>query len=206
MTLGKIKGGINFMFNEERLNKGTYSDVMGISEPASSESYNLQRHWEVIDTLTDMTTGEKTEYRYFNTVVNSCSNLIACLLKGQSGYAGLQYWAVGSGNPSMSNTSPDTPSVTDTKLLAETFRKAIAPTDIAFLDTNNVVTASVTNKIQVSVTFTESEANGELREFGLYGGNATATKDSGIMINRKIHPLIYKTSGMRLDRVIRITL
>ena len=181
------------------------SDTLAVKEPMSHESYNLERHWEVIDTITDVATGKQEVRRYFNTVVNTCSNLIACLMKSQSGFGGIQYWAVGSGNPNMSNTNPDTPSVNDTKLQVETFRKAIQASDIVFLDSNNAVTNSITNKIQISVTFLENEANGELREFGLFGGTATSAKDSGIMINRKIHPLIYKTSGMRLDRIIRIT-
>ena len=193
------------MIIEEKLNRDICeTDLMSVQEPVNSEGYNLIRHWEVIDTITDVATGKQETRRYFNTVVNTCSNLIACLMKGQAGHSGIQYWAVGSGNPNMSNTSPDTPSVNDTKLQAETFRKAIQPGDIRFLDSSNGVTDTVTNKIQISVTFLESEANGELREFGLFGGTATSAKDSGIMINRKIHPLIYKTSGMRLDRVIRI--
>ena len=194
------------MIIEERLNKDICeTDLMSIKEPVNNEGYNLIRHWEVIDTITNVETGEKETRTYHNTVVNTCSNLIACLMKGQSGYSGIQYWAVGSGNPNMSNTNPDTPNVADTKLQAETFRKAIKPSDITFLDSGNSPTETITNKIQISITFLESEANGELREFGLFGGVATGTKDSGIMINRKIHPLIYKTSGMRLDRIIRIT-
>ena len=193
------------IFNESRNNEILESDAMTLTEPISSEAYNLERHWEVIDIITDVTTGKQEVRRYFNTVVNTCSNLIACLMKSQSGFGGIQYWAVGSGNPNMSNTNPDTPSVNDIKLQVETFRKAIKASDIVFLDSNNAVTDSITNKIQISVTFLENEANGELREFGLFGGTATSAKDSGIMINRKIHPLIYKTSGMRLDRIIRIT-
>ena len=194
------------MIIEERMNRDICeTDLMSVTEPTNNEGYNLIRHWEVIDTITDVATGKKETRTYYNTVVNTCSNLIACLMKGQNGYKGIQYWAVGSGNPNMSNTAPDTPNVTDTKLQAETFRKAIQPGDITFLDSGNSPTETVTNKIQISITFLESEANGELREFGLFGGVATGTKDSGIMINRKIHPLIYKTSGMRLDRVIRIT-
>ena len=100
--------------------------------------------------------------------------------------------------------TPPSPTTGDTKLLVETFRKAINPSDIVFLDSSNQPTDTITNKLQITVLFTESEANGELREFGLFGGNATSTANSGFMINRKIHPLIYKTSGMKLERIIRI--
>ena len=110
----------------------------------------------------------------------------------------------GKGEGSWNNDSPPSPTVGDTKLLVETFRKAIRPEDIVFLDESNRVTDSITNKLQVTVTFLENEANGELREFGLFGGNATGSANSGFMVNRKIHPLIYKTSGMKLERIIRI--
>ena len=105
---------------------------------------------------------------------------------------------------SWSNDAPPSPTTGDTKLLVETFRKAINPSDIVFLDSSNQPTDTITNKLQITVLFGESEANGELREFGLFGGNATGTANSGFMINRKIHPLIYKTSGMKLERIIRI--
>jgi hypothetical protein len=163
-----------------------------------------KKHWEVIDKLI-YADGHTETRRYFNTVVDNCSQLIACLMKQQSGYAGISYWAVGSGLTAWSNSAPPSPVTSDTKLTTETFRKAIVPaTDIVFLDTNNAETASITNKIQIKVTFLETEANGELREFALFGGNATATLNSGIMVNRKTHGLIYKTSGMKLERTIRL--
>lgn len=204
IRLENLKGESNMIFNDVKENNTNYVESMTMTDMEHKDGYDLPRHWEVIDTIT-YADGKQEVRRYFNTVVNDCSKLIACLMKGQSGYSGIKYWAVGSGNPNMSNTNPDTPSVTDTKLQAETFRKAIDPANIVFLDGSNNVSATPTNKLQISITFLENEANGELREFGLFGGDATSNKDTGIMINRKIHPLIYKTSGMRLDRVIRIS-
>lgn len=191
------------MFADKFENNIMDTDVLQVKTPMAKEGYELERHWQVIDTITHVD-GSVEKREYCNTVVNDCSKLIACLMKGHGGYAGIKYWAVGSGSASWNNASLPNPSVTDTKLMAETFRKAITPSDITFLDDADKPTQNVTNKIQISITFTENEANGELREFGLYGGNASATKDSGLMINRKIHPLIYKTSGMIVERVIRI--
>lgn len=162
-----------------------------------------KKHWEVIDKII-YPDGRTETRRYFNTVVDDCSKLIACLMKLQAGYTGIGYWAVGSGLTSWSNSTPPAPATTDTKLTTETYRKAITASDMVFLDTNNVETATVTNKIQIKVTFLEAEANGELREFALFGGNATATLNSGVMINRKTHGLIYKTSGTKLERTIRL--
>lgn len=179
----------------------TDSMTMGLKDCDSRLAQG--KHWQVIDKI--IYPDGKVEVReYYNTVVNDCSKLIACLMKAQAGYSGISYWAVGSGLSSWSNDNPPAPSVTDTKLTTETYRKAISPSDIKFLDANNAETSSITNKIQIKVTFNENEANGELREFGLFGGNATSTVNSGIMINRKTHGLIYKTSGMKLERTIRI--
>lgn len=191
------------MFNEKFDNNITDLDGMQVKTAPAKEKYDLERHWQVIDTITHPD-GKVEKREYFNTVVNDCSKLLACLMKGHGGYSGIKYWAVGSGSSSWNNNSLPNPNVADTKLLAETYRKAISPSDITFLDSSDRPTSDITNKLQVSITFRENEANGELREFGLYGGNATTNKDSGLMINRKIHPIIFKTSGMIVERVIRI--
>lgn len=159
---------------------------------------------EVTDRLIDAKTGELIEERvYNNLVVDSCSTLISGLMKGA--LSGIQYFAVGSGSNSWNNASLPEPANGDTKLLNETFRKQVQATDIKFIDSSNQVSTNPTNRLQVSVTFDESEANGELRELGIFGGNATATRNSGYMLNRKIHALIYKTNGMKLERIIRFT-
>lgn len=169
-----------------------------------TESYNRPLHWEIQDTLYNKDGSVANRYHHVNTVVDSCSKLIACLMKGQAGQTGIKYWAVGKGDKNWNNDTPPSPTVTDVNLLSETYRKAINPKDIVFLDDNNNPTETITNKLQITITFLENEANGELREFGLFGGNATGSVNSGFMINRKIHPLIYKTSGMKLERIIRI--
>ena len=76
---------------------------------------------------------------------------------------------------------------------------------MVFIDNNNNVSATPTNRVQVTVTFGTTEANGKLMEFGLFAGNATATSGSGIMVNHKIHPAITKTNVMQLEYVIRMT-
>lgn len=159
---------------------------------------------EVTDRLIDAKSGEVLDERvYQNLVVNTCSTLIAGLMKGAM--SGVQYFAVGSGSSSWSNENLPSPEVGDVKLLNETFRKTITAGDVIFIDSENEESTVPTNRLQIKVTFNENEANGELRELGIFGGNATAIKDSGYMLNRKIHALIYKTSGMKLERIIRFT-
>lgn len=159
---------------------------------------------EVTDRLIDAITGDIIEERvYNNIVVSRCSILIANLIKG--GTNGVQYFAVGKGSDSWNNNSLPEPTENDTKLLSETYRKQIRPENIVFITGSNEVSSTPTNRLQISVVFDESEANGELRELGLFGGNATGTRDSGYMLNRKIHALITKTSAMKLERIIRFT-
>ena len=195
------------MFNDNFSKTISSSDSLvlspAIDEEVMNTNFDERKHWKVTDKIT-YPDGRVEVRNYVNTVVDDCSRLIASLMKGQSGYKGITYWAVGSGAGTWDNANPPAPSVGDTKLFNETFRKAIQPSDIVFLDANDNVTELITNKLQIKVLFTEEEANGELREFGLFGGDATSNRNSGIMINRKTHGLIYKTSGMTLERTIRI--
>jgi hypothetical protein len=144
----------------------------------------------------------------YNTVVDNASILIAALIKRHAGFAGALFWEVGSGDASWSDTSPPSPAKTDTKLLTPSFRKAIQLADISFINASNAVVSTPTNRIQIVVKFLANEANGYLREFGIFGGGSDAvvgTLGSGLMINRKTHGVIYKTSAMELERTLRFT-
>ena len=195
------------MFKDNFINKISSSASLvlapAIEEEVMNTNFDERNHWKVTDKIT-YPDGRVEVRNYVNTVVDDCSRLIASLMKGQAGYKGVTYWAVGSGANTWDNANPPAPAVGDNKLFNETFRKAINASDITFLDSSDNPTTSVTNKLQIKVLFTEEEANGELREFGLFGGDATSNRNSGIMINRKTHGLIYKTSGMTLERTIRI--
>ena len=140
-----------------------------------------------------------------NTIINDIGKLIACLFKGQSGYSGLTYWAIGSGADSWDNVNPTPATPSDTGCVNEIGRKAIPPSAIKFIDSANAETNTVTNRLQITLTFTENECNGVWREFAIYGGNATATKGSGIAINHKNHGIMVKTNTMVIERQIRFT-
>lgn len=142
-----------------------------------------------------------------NLVVNSFLNLVMCLLKQESGYSGIQYWAVGSGDDTWDDeeTLP-APNINATRLTAEIGRSQIASSDLAFLDSNYAVSTTPTNILQVSHTFGTDECNGTWREFGIFGGNATATSNSGILINKRHHRVITKTEEMTIERIMRFTL
>lgn len=140
-----------------------------------------------------------------NLVVNSFLNLVMCLLKQQNGYAGIQYWAVGSGASSWDSSMP-TPDIDATRLTAEIGRVPISASELAFLNSDYEVSTTPTNILQISHTFGTSDCNGVWREFGIFGGNATANANSGIMINKRHHKVITKTEEMTVERIMRFTL
>ena len=140
-----------------------------------------------------------------NLVINSFLNLVMCLLKHQNGYTGIQYWAVGTGAESWDSTMPS-PSIEATRLTSELGRVAILPSEITFLDGAYNEVSTPTNIIQIKHTFGVNDCNGVWREFGIFGGNATADANSGIMINKRHHAVITKTEEMTIERTMRFTL
>ena len=142
----------------------------------------------------------------FNVVVADFSRLIAALVKFETGLnAGKLFWALGSGQSSWDST-PYTAVDTTTKLVNEVYRKEITPAQRSFLDGNGNKVNTITNRLQLDIVIGSLEANGfTLREFGIFGGNPTGTKDSGIMINHKSHGRIDKEEGMIIERSVRFT-
>lgn len=140
-----------------------------------------------------------------NLVVNSFLKLVMCMLKNDENTAGIQYWAVGSGEASWDNERPD-PRLEEEQLTNEIGRKAISNTNITFLDGEFNEVSTPTNILQVKHTFGANDCNGVWREFGIFGGNATAEADSGIMINKRHHAIITKTEEMTIERIMRFTL
>lgn len=191
------------MFNEQY--KGVSDTNSIVIAHTMEDALKHKFTGEIFDTFIYPDGTREQIHHGFNLVVNSCSILIASLMKRQAGFSGIGFWAVGSGLAGWSNNTPPSPVAGDTRLVTEIFRKAVGTSDIAYLDVSNNETASPTSRIQIKVTFMENEANGDLREFGLFGGTATATVNSGQMINYKTHGLIFKTSGMKLERILRLT-
>ncbi len=139
-----------------------------------------------------------------NIIVDAIGILIASLLKEETGYHGVTYWAVGSGNAGW-DVSPVDPTIDETTLTNEIGRKAItASTDIKFLDALNEETLTPTNKIKITLLFGENDCNGTWREFGLFGGNATATANTGLMIDKKHHPVITKSTANTVARELHL--
>lgn len=132
-----------------------------------------------------------------NTIVNRCLDLVANLLENQAGIEGILYLALGEGTEEWDENPPEEDSST-THLVKEIFRKKIDPTrQISYSEETKVLT--------INIELDAEEAVGTLREFGLFGGDATNDPNSGFLINYKTHPKIDKTSPRILKRTIQLT-
>ena len=191
------------MFNDNTKFKQEDNEMMNL-QTLSKEGHQVHMTGEIIDRI-HYADGHVEERVGHNLVVNSFLNLVMCLLKQQSGYKGIQYWAVGSGASSWDTSLPN-PDISATKLTSELGRVPIAASEIQFLNSNYNVVTTPTNILQISHTFGPTDCNGVWREFGIFGGNATTAANSGIMINKRHHAVITKTEEMTIERIMRFTL
>lgn len=183
-------------------------DNSKINDNENKEKYSVKNiHWKCKDVIRNLK-GEIIEIiESSNIIVKDCSKLIAGLVGGKL-TSGASYWAVGSGNSAWDvawGTNDPVPVDSAVKLIAEIGRKAIVPsTDVIYVDVNgNPAGAGViTNRIKITVTFGANDANGDWREFGLFGGNATSSVNTGIMIDHKYHKIIFKTPSITVTRSI----
>lgn len=161
---------------------------------------------EVFDTIYHPDGRIEKRKMEFNLVVDSISKLIASLIKFENGYnTGKLFWAFGIGQASW-DTTPYSPLPGTTKLVNEVYRKEILPSQRSFIDEAGAKTSVVTDRLQLDIIIENSEMDGiSLREFGIFGGNATTVKNSGIQINHKTHSRIDKVAGMRIERSVRFT-
>lgn len=191
------------MFNDNTNFKQEDKEIMNL-KTMSKDGHDVHMTGEIIDRI-HYADGRVEERVGHNIVVNSFLPLVMSLLKQQSGYKGIQYWAVGSGASSWDSSLPS-PDINATKLTAELGRVAITSGEIKFLTSGYGETGTPTNILQITHTFGPSDCNGVWREFGIFGGNATTAKDSGIMINKRHHAVITKTEEMTIERIMRFTL
>jgi beta-lactam-binding protein with PASTA domain len=132
-----------------------------------------------------------------NVVVYRALDLIARLLSNEPGIKGILYWAVGEGDPSW-DADPKTADRNATTLVHEIYRK---PLDLE----QEISYDPETHRLTVAVTFAPDEAVGTLREFGLFGGDASPEPDSGYLINYRIHPAVEKSAANSLQRTLQFT-
>jgi hypothetical protein len=143
-----------------------------------------------------------------NLIVHDCSVLLAALLKRHRGMRGILFWAVGEGEKEWDALCPS-PHPADTQLHKEIARQKLSPAQVVYLDDAGLPKKAPTDCLQITTRFKGENlvANGfqPLREFGLFGGNATEEVDSGYMIDYVIHPRIDLAPGDTLERKLHLS-
>jgi ribose 5-phosphate isomerase len=139
-----------------------------------------------------------------NLIVTKASQFMAKRMRpGANWGSGIQYLEVGTGVGTGTTQSPQAETTAQTVLRESLARKAIS--SWTYLDANGVATASETNVIQLTTTFTSLEAVGAIVEMGLFGGDASATVATGYMFNYKTFPVWNKQDDMSLTIVWKLT-
>lgn len=161
---------------------------------------------EVRDIIKD-TNGNILEDRPWsrNSITEGLGILVASLFKQHDGMTPNLYWAIGSGGGDWDIDNPPKPSMADSVLEHEIGRKAIDFHNIKFVDASGKESEAPTNRILITLTFLADECNGQWMEMGIFGGNATQSMGSGIMINHKTHKAIVKDTNKVIERQIRFT-
>lgn len=132
----------------------------------------------------------RTQWRS-NIIVRKCDELLADLLSCRPDRSGIQFWAIGEGKDEWDNKH-QSPSINQDKLVCEKDRK---PT---------IVNGSDLYTVEIEASFTGPEGSyWSLREFGLFGGNATNEPESGYLIDYVIHPRIDLAYNNTLTRRLR---
>lgn len=121
---------------------------------------------------------------------------------------GILYLVIGEGEDNW-DSQPPVPRLATSRLTREIYRQILSLDQLVYLDSKNEQTEMPTSRLEITAEFRgeDLELNGSqpLREFGLFGGDATAEPDSGFMIDYVIHPRIDLTSGLRLIRKVRLS-
>jgi hypothetical protein len=138
-----------------------------------------------------------------NLVVDGAFTLLATLLKREPEVEGILFWAVGAGQAGWDRRRPVTLSRTS-QLEAEVERLEVPGESISYVDARGVESAEPTPTLELRLTFAWPDEAVTLREFGIFGGDATEEPNSGVMINHVIHRRIDLAAGQRLTRELRL--
>ena len=152
-----------------------------------------------------------------NQIQDSAVNLIVPQLFGMynnnilTGFLPVNYFALGAGDSNWDNdpnnvVKPVTQTLLTDEATITASRVAVNASDFTLLDPSNNNNVALnpqapSSKIKLDVIIGLDEGIGTLREFGLFG-NATISKDSGIMFNWITHPKIDKDNLLVINREI----
>jgi hypothetical protein len=122
-----------------------------------------------------------------NEIVFTGRELVAKLFINEPG-APISHIALGSGSKAVE--------MTDTQLASELFRKPLGQAVLSGTEDGQNAKVTLTTELDFH------EANGELREAGLFN---SADPDNSVMYNRVVFPIITKTTDFQLTLIWEIT-
>src|SRR5690348_13281764 len=129
-------------------------------------------------------------------MVQRALDLIGDLLVRKPGIAGLTWLAVGAGDPSWDNGLPPL-SPTATALRAELFRVP--------LDASSFTVDDAKHSLTIQTVIPAAKITQTIREFGVFGGDASALPGSGYLFSYRVHAAIAPPQANPLVRQITIT-
>ena len=134
-----------------------------------------------------------------NLIVHNCNVLLAALLKRHKDLKGILYMAIGEGENNWDSSRP-APLPTTTRLAKEVSRSKLVEDQILYLDAAGS-SETPTNQLEITTIFKGEDFTSDqpLREFGLFGGDATGDPDTGYLIDYVIHPRVDLTRTVRLS-------
>jgi len=139
-----------------------------------------------------------------NTIVHKAWPLVAALVRNDGALHGILFCGVGVGDPSW-DVHPATASPGSTRLHHEVVRVPVTAADLAYVDGRGRVATGPTGRVEATITLTAPASGITLREFGLFGGDATPAANSGYLINYVIHPALTLAAGSTLTRRVRLS-
>ncbi len=138
-----------------------------------------------------------------NLIVSSAWPLVAALLRKEPNAIGISFCAVGEGDSAWDRTVPR-PTAETARLYREIARSAVALTEMRYIDAAGHPARGWTHRLELTITISPSSNPRTVREFGLFGGDATSTPNTGRLINYAVHPVIELRANQKLTRTIRL--
>jgi hypothetical protein len=156
--------------------------------------------------------GSGTALSGSTTTIVDPSRVESCAIVGRfepnSFFNGMTVSITAGTNAGESRTVSTYTQLTGTLVVAPAFPLPIDSTSV--YEFTPVVSGTPTNVVRVTTTWPygvpSDPFNTDIREMGLFGGTATATVNSGLLLDRITHAKISKTSTYKLVRVIDVTL
>ncbi|SRR6266496_873907 len=114
------------------------------------------------------------------------------------------YLAVGGGDSAW-DRNPPLLLRSVTRLANEIARKPVGSEHLSFLDSTGADAKTATPHLRVRLRFDSGDANGTLREVGLFG-QASGARNSGTLLSYFVHAPIEKSPEMNLERTLHLDL